>query len=287
MPHSERAGGIEMTVFSEHKVVTACMIACLVMSLFFKVFLGMLYARMIKEADNMATTDNKLLKQCKIKFSNCYELNNGISNIPVFVDKFINRLSFGVLSFELMYHLSGQLMLLSVVFSGLGICKSIMEGRTLGAILPFYIFSFIGLYLFFSISTVVDIKTKKRVLRVNLVDYLENHLSPRIDVTRQDMERLYGGEGKVDMLRSGGRLEGRRAGGRRRTVELLPIGSRLPRASETVNAEFADLTETGGAPEREQWEDLMKREAPAEAPENSAAVTEEELEALLKEFLIG
>ena len=50
------------------------MIACLVMSLFFKVFLGMLYARMIKEADNMATTDNKLLKQCKIKFSNCYEL---------------------------------------------------------------------------------------------------------------------------------------------------------------------------------------------------------------------
>ena len=134
------------------------MIACLVMSLFFKVFLGMLYARMIKEADNMATTDNKLLKQCKIKFSNCYELNNGISNIPVFVDKFINRLSFGVLSFELMYHLSGQLMLLSVVFSGLGICKSIMEGRTLGAILPLYIFSLIGLYLVFSIATVVDIK---------------------------------------------------------------------------------------------------------------------------------
>lgn len=277
-----------MTVLSEHKVVTACMIACLALSLFFKVFLGMLYARMIKEADNMATTDNKLLKQCKVKFSNCYELNNGISNIPVFVDKFINRLSFGVLSFELMYHLSGQLMLLSVVFSGLGICKSIMEGRTLGAILPFYIFSFMGLYLYFSVSTVVDIKGKKRVLRVNLVDYLENHLSPRIDVTRQDMERLYG-EGKVDMLRPGGRLEGRRAGGRRRTVELLPIGGRLPRPSETVNAEFADVTEKAGTaePERSQWEDIMKREVPAESPENSAAVTEEELEALLKEFLTG
>ena len=79
-------------VFEEQKVVTACMFTCLVLSIILKLSLGMFYRHMIKEADNMAITNNKLLKQCKMKFSNCFELNNGIHNIPVFVDKFIKFL---------------------------------------------------------------------------------------------------------------------------------------------------------------------------------------------------
>lgn len=97
----------------------------------------------------MATTGNRLLKQCKVKFANCYQLNGGVSNIPVFVDKFLNRLSFGHLSFDAWYHLSGQCMLFSVIFAGVGICKGILDGRMLGEILPFYIASFLGLYLYF------------------------------------------------------------------------------------------------------------------------------------------
>ena len=181
-----------LRIFMEEKVFSALMLACMVISIFLRLLLGMLYRKMIKEADNMAITDNKMLKQCKLKFANCYQLGNGVANIPVFVDKFLNRLSLGPLSFEMMYHLSGQAILLSVVFAGVGICRCILKGWTLGAILPFYIISFMGLYLYFSVSTVVDVRGKKRILKVNLVDYLENHLSPRIDVTRADMEMLYG-----------------------------------------------------------------------------------------------
>ncbi len=75
-------------VFAEEKVITACMLVCLVLSIFLRALLGFLYQHMIKEADNMATTENKLLKQCKLKFANCYELSGGVPNIPVFVDKF-------------------------------------------------------------------------------------------------------------------------------------------------------------------------------------------------------
>ena len=56
-------------------------------------------------------SENFVLKQCKVKFANCYQLNGGVSNIPVFVDKFLNRLAFGHLSFDAWYHLSGQCML--------------------------------------------------------------------------------------------------------------------------------------------------------------------------------
>ena len=119
-------------VFQEEKLISVCMFACLGTSVFLRLLLGLLYRNMIKEADNMASTKNRLLRQCKTKFASCYQLSNGVSNIPVFVDKFINRMAFGHLSFETLYHLSGQIMLLSVVFSGVGVCKSIAGGRTPG-----------------------------------------------------------------------------------------------------------------------------------------------------------
>lgn len=180
------------TIFQEEKIISACMGLFLVLSIMTRLGLGMVYQRLIKETDNMSATENKMLKQCKLKFANCFQLNNGVANIPVFVDKFLNRLSIGHLSFDGIYHLSGQLMLLSVVCSGIGVCKSIVNGRMLGEILPFYIVSFLGLYVYFSVSTIVDVKGKRRVLKVNLVDYLENHLSARIDVTVQDIQMLYG-----------------------------------------------------------------------------------------------
>lgn len=290
-------------VFQEEKLITICMFTCLGASIALRMLLGMLYRNMIKEADNMASTENKLLKQCKTKFASCYQLSNGVANIPIFVDKFLNRMSLGHMSFETMYHLSGQLMLLSVVFSGVGVCRSIMDGRTLGDVLPFYIVSFFGLYLYFSVSTIVDVRGKKRILKINLVDYLENHLSPRIEVTRQDIEMLYGESAFEEKTENYGRVQGGRSGrGRnrrgnrglvrpqgRRTVELMPIGNRLAAGGEELNA----------APEVEETAEQIYTAMPADAqapaiqmpqnendsPEDSAAVTAEELEALLKEFL--
>lgn len=179
-------------IFQEEKMISAFMGLFLVLSILSRLGLGMLYQRLIKETDNMAATENKMLKQCKLKFANCFQLNNGVANIPVFVDKFLNRLTIGHLSFDGIYHLSGQLMLLSVVCSGIGVSKSIIQGRMMGEILPFYIVSFLGLYVYFAVSTIVDVKGKRRVLKVNLVDYLENHLSARIDVTDRDIQMLYG-----------------------------------------------------------------------------------------------
>ena len=199
-------------------------------------------------------------------------MNQGVSNIPVFVDKFINRLSLGVFSFEMLYHLSGQLMLLSVLFSGIGVCRSIMDGHTLGAVLPFYIVSFAGLYLYFSVSTVVDVRGKKRVLRIHLIDYLENHLSPRMHVTRQDIEHLYGGDGPISDVEAGrnsrkrvGAADSRRPENKklRRTLELMPIGNRIGETDDYIE------------------------EGKEKIPESTFSVTAEELEALLKEFLTG
>lgn len=259
-----RKGVLRMfTIFKEEKVITAGILVFLCLSVLVRLMLAWMYHTMIRETDNMATTGNRLLKQCKVKFANCYQLNGGVSNIPVFVDKFLNRLSFGHLSFDAWYHLSGQCMLFSVVFAGVGICKGILDGRMLGEILPFYIASFLGLYLYFSLSALVDIKGKQRVLKTNLIDYLENHLSGRIPVTEQDYERLYGAS----------KLLGRR------TVELMPIRGRAAQPQEMVRETEREVFST-----EHEMPGKMEDRGIAQQDESSR-VTEEELQALLQELL--
>ena len=259
-----RKGVLRMfTIFKEEKVITAGILVFLCLSVLVRLMLAWMYHTMIRETDNMATTGNRLLKQCKVKFANCYQLNGGVSNIPVFVDKFLNRLSFGHLSFDAWYHLSGQCMLFSVVFAGVGICKGILDGRMLGEILPFYIASFLGLYLYFSLSALVDIKGKQRVLKTNLIDYLENHLSGRIPVTEQDYERLYGAS----------KLPGRR------TVELMPIRGRAAQPQEMVRETGREVFST------EHEMPGKKEDRGIDQQDESSSVTEEELQALLQELL--
>ena len=259
-----RKGVLRMfTIFKEEKVITAGILVFLCLSVLVRLMLAWMYHTMIRETDNMATTGNRLLKQCKVKFANCYQLNGGVSNIPVFVDKFLNRLSFGHLSFDAWYHLSGQCMLFSVIFAGMGICKGILDGRMLGEILPFYIASFLGLYLYFSLSALVDIKGKRRVLKTNLIDYLENHLSGRIPVTEQDYERLYGAS----------KLPGRR------TVELMPIRGRTAQPQEMVRETGREVFST-----EHEMPGKMEDRGMAQQDETSR-VTEEELQALLQESL--
>ncbi len=252
-------------IFEQEKFAAIGMLVAFLLSVLIRLLLALLYRQMILETDNMATTRNKLLKQCKLKFTNCYQLNNGVPNVPIFVEKFLNRLSFGPFSFNILYHLSGQLMLLSVVFSGMGVCKSIIAGNMFGEILPFYIFSLLELYLYLSLSTLLDVKGKRKSLKVNLVDYLENHLSNRMQVTNVDMQMLYGRERKPASIQ--------------RSLELLPIAGWL--AEEEVGRRDRELQE-------DDFSVIRKRESERTEINESVVMEAEEAEALeelLKEFL--
>lgn len=170
-----------MSTFLSKQFLTGMVILLLLLSIVCQIIIGVLYQRMIQETDNMAATKNKLLRQCKAKFANCYQLHSGVANIPVFVDKFLNRIQLWGVSFSSIEHLAGQLMLLSVFVAGIGVCKGIIDGETIGSLLPYYIGSLFGLYVYFSVSSLIDVESKKKVLKTNLIDYLENNLAGHLD----------------------------------------------------------------------------------------------------------
>ena len=121
--------------FTEHKILVGAILVLFIFSLLCQVIIGFLYQNMIKETYNMSSTENKMLKACKLKFTNRYELHEKVANIPVFVDKFIHGIRLGALPVESLHHLGGQLLLLSVFLAGAGACRAIIREKTVGEML--------------------------------------------------------------------------------------------------------------------------------------------------------
>lgn len=235
--------------FFDQRRITGIVVLLLLLSIICQIMIGVLYQNMIKAADNMAVTQNRLLKQCKLKFANCYQLNDGVVNTVIYVDKFINRIRLGGISLIGLEHFAGQLMLLSVFCAGLGVCKGIIEGQSVGSLLPYYIVSLFGLYLYFSVSSMVDIAAKRKILKTSMVDYLENHMLNHLQLILNGTQ-----------AQTAERTEGRRAMKAENTQKAQEEGQQAEKTSDSP-------------------------EPAAQIRQMISPVEEAELEELLREFL--
>ncbi len=173
-----------------HKNYIIAILVFLFLSIICQIIVGVIYHKLIWETEHMSSTTNKSLQQLKLKFSGCHKINERVSNVPVFVDKFISRIKVGALPLSFIRHLSGQLMLLAVLTAGIGACMGIVHNESFISIAPFYAISFLGLYFYFAVASLVDIPGKIKILHINLVDYLENHLASRLEQAELDMQLI-------------------------------------------------------------------------------------------------
>ena len=173
-------------ILFEHKILTGLIAFFLFFSIICQMISGIIYYRMISQSDHMSDTKNKQLKQCKEKYASYYKLNGKMVNTDVFVDKFLQKVCFAQIKLTRLDHISGQFMMLSVLMTGLSICLSLASGSTIFQIIPYYLISILGLYLYFSITGIVDAQEKRKILKTNLTDYLENHYAPRLETEKEN-----------------------------------------------------------------------------------------------------
>ena len=179
-----------LALFFRHRNFMLAILVLLSLSIICQIVSGVIYHKLIWETENMSTTTNRTLQKLKLKFTSCRQLHESVLNVPVFVDKFINQIKVGRLPLSYLRHIAGQLMLLAVLVAGIGACQGIIHDEDFFQIAPFYLISFLGLYSYFAVSSLVDIPGKIKVLRTNLVDYLENHLASRLEQTQLDMRMI-------------------------------------------------------------------------------------------------
>ncbi len=174
------------TILMEHEILTGLIFFSLLLGIICQIIPGVIYQRMISASDHMAETKNKQLKSCKEKYEGYYKLNGKMVNTGVFVDKFLQKVCIARIKLSFLNHISGQMMMLSILITGLSICLSLASGSTLFQIIPYYLVSILGMYLYFSISGMVNLQEKKEILRINLTDYLENYLAPRLETEKEN-----------------------------------------------------------------------------------------------------
>ena len=173
-------------ILFEHKLLTGLISFFLLSSILCQIVSGIIYQNMISESDNMSATENKLLKQCKQKYANFYKLNGKMVNTDAFVDKFLQKICISKIHLVRLPYIAGQMMMLSVLITGISVCFSLAAGSTLFQIIPYYLISILGLYLYFSVSGIIDIQEKRKILKTNLIDYLENHFVPRLETEKEN-----------------------------------------------------------------------------------------------------
>ena len=178
------------SMFFQHKNFMIGILALLFCSIICQIAIGVIYHRLIWETEHMSTTTNKSLQQLKLKYSGCCKMNERVSNVSVFVDKYMSRIKFRGVPLSILKHLSGQFMLLAVLVAGIGACLGIIHDENFFSIAPYYVVCFLGLYCYFATASLVDIPGKVNILRINLVDYLENHMTNRLEHTALDMQLI-------------------------------------------------------------------------------------------------
>lgn len=179
-----------LALFFQHRNFMIGILTLLSASIICQIVMEVIYRRLIWESEHMSSTTDKSLQQLKLKFTGCRKINEKVSNVPIFVDKYLSGIRFGKIPLSLIRHLSGQFMLLAVLTAGIGACRGIINNESFFGIAPFYAVSFLGLYCYFAVSSLVDVPGKCNTLRINLVDYLENHLASRLEQADLDMQSI-------------------------------------------------------------------------------------------------
>lgn len=185
-------------ILLEEPMSAAGMFLFFMLSMGILMFLTIRYDQLIRDAENMSVTQRKELKAMKTKFLNSYgtekkEEDNSYAhkeqiNVEVFVDKAISRLTFRGLNIKSWRFFAGQTLFMSILFAGFGAFDRLLKGSSLREISPFYLVVFLELYVYFSVMSICDFEGREKILRLTILEYMENHMLNRIQVAEAFLE---------------------------------------------------------------------------------------------------
>lgn len=172
-----------MTVerFLEERYALYVLAGLFVLTLIFKLLVAGCYRRLICAAKDMAHSKHKLMKVILLKFETNYKLHLGVNNVDVFVDKYI--LSYKCFGLHLFTweNIGNQFFVLTLIGSIIGGVATLYlkMGQWIFFVTVIGGFALCGILLF--LDGLVNLNTKKELLRTHMKDYLENVYRPRLE----------------------------------------------------------------------------------------------------------
>ncbi len=151
------------------------------LGLLFRLIVNLVYKHLVKQSDNLGETKNKMLKHIKMKFETCFKLKIGVNNVDTFVDKNVLKYRFCGLLLSTWDNLCGQVLFLNLlivpILAVFGAFYKCGQDKILftGAI------GILSAAVLILVDKSINLSSKKKMLRLNLLDYLENFCKVRLE----------------------------------------------------------------------------------------------------------
>lgn len=155
---------------------------CLV-GIIHKLFLGRYYKKMAYAAENMGLTNKKQLKTMKTKFENSYKLNMNVNNVGAFVDKNMEKQRVCGLPVSFWDKLNLQLTSVCIILGIVGTFMGISNNDSAKTIFTTFTYGILTGAVLVLLEVSVGTDSKRKALKTNIKDYLENYLMHRMSTT--------------------------------------------------------------------------------------------------------
>lgn len=139
------------------------------------------YRYLVKESGNPGEAKNKMLVHMKMKFETCYKLKIGVNNVDTFVDKNVLNYRFCGLLLSTWDNFSGQVLFLSLLLVPVATVFGVVYECGQDKILLSGAVGILTSAVLILVDKSINLTAKKRLLRVNLLDYLENFCKVRLE----------------------------------------------------------------------------------------------------------
>lgn len=148
--------------------------------IFLKVMVSLLYSMLIRASDKMGASKNKLMKLIRLKFETCYKLRIGVHNVETFVDKYIYKYRFLGILLSTWENFSGQILILCMFCGTVGVIAALIYNAGRFAVWSTLFSAVMASIFLVTMDSILNLEGKKKHLRINIVDYLDNYLKIRL-----------------------------------------------------------------------------------------------------------
>lgn len=146
-----------------------------------RLIVNLVYKHLVKESDRLGETRNKMYKHIKMKFETCFKLKIGVNNVDTFVDKNVLKYRFCGLLLSTWDNFCGQILFLNLlivpVLAVFGVVYKCGQERILytGAL------GILSSAILIIVDKSINISGKKKLMKLNLLDYFENFCKVRLE----------------------------------------------------------------------------------------------------------
>lgn len=125
---------------------------------------------LIDDTEEMETTDNTFLKQMKLRYKNCLRIGHEINNTEAFAGKYMDKYRSHGISFQVYEKIASVCSGICVIG---GLAGAFMERKYM---MEFLMMGFIAMYIINGLKKMIDVRSKRRQITRNIVDFLKTDI---------------------------------------------------------------------------------------------------------------